>query len=162
MLARSVVLIVASISLQAGPMCNLGFAATGTASLSVSVTVEAGCQVSQKSSVAEAAAYGHQRWNSPVSVNCSLPVPYQVVFDRTPTNDLGGRGSSMWNLTGRPGNVQGYDRDLLEREGMLIGPMEKSESAELVTPGLPAGPPDAAHCAAEVADSRIITVTVIY
>jgi len=162
MLARSVILILASISLQAGPLCNLGFAATGTAALSVSVTVEAGCQVSPKNSVAEAAAYGPQRWNSPVSVNCSLPAPYQVVYDRTPTNDVAALGSSMRSLTGRPATLQAYDRNHLERGGMLIEPMEKSESAELVTAGLPAEPLHAAHCAAEVADSGFITVTVIY
>jgi hypothetical protein len=54
------------------------FAATRTSSLLVSVTVEAGCQISSAPSSAAGAASTANGWNAPVSVNCSFPVPYQV------------------------------------------------------------------------------------
>ncbi len=150
--------------LQAGPMSSAGFGATGTSSIAVSVTVEAGCQISQAALVTGNASSGLNRWDAPVSVNCSLPVPYQVAFDRTPRAGFGGLGSSIGNLAGRPGNVQVYDRDLIQLEDLPIEPIVSSESGldVLVSPGLPAGPPEAAHCAAYGEDSGIITVTIIY
>jgi hypothetical protein len=161
---RSVLRFLVIAHLQSGLMCSAGFGATGTSSIAVSVTVEAGCQVSQAVSAAGNATSGLNRWNAPVSVNCSLPVPYQVAFDRAPRTDFAGLGSSIGNLAGRPGDVQVYDRDLLQRGDMLIEPIERSESGldEHVSPGLPAWPLEAAHCAADGADSGIITVTVIY
>jgi hypothetical protein len=161
---RSVLQILVIAFLQSGLMCSAGFGATGTSSIAVSVTVEAGCQVSQAVSPVRNATSGLDRWNAPVSVNCSLPVPYQVAFDTTSRTDFAGLGSSIESLAGRSGNVQVYDRDLLERGGMLIEPIESSESGldDHVSPGLPAGPLEAPHCAAEVADSGIMTVTVIY
>lgn len=161
---RSVLQILVIELLQSGLMCSAGFGATGTSSIAVSVTVEAGCQVSRSVSAAGNATSGLERWIAPVSVNCSLPVPYQVAFDRAPRTDFAELGSSIGSLAGRPGNVQVYDRDLLQRGDMLIEPIESSESGLVghVYPGLPAGPLEAPHCAAEVVGSGIITVTVIY
>jgi len=83
--------------LQAGLMSSPGFGATGTTSIAVSVTVEAGCQVSQAVSAAGNATSGLDRWSAPVSVNCSLPVPYQVAFDRTPRPGFARLGSIIGN-----------------------------------------------------------------
>jgi hypothetical protein len=149
--------------LQSGLMCSAGFGATGTSSIAVSVTVEAGCRVSHAVSAAGNAALELDRSNAPVSVNCTLPVPYVVAYDRAPMTDFAGPGSSIGSLAGRPGNVQVYDRDL-QRGDMLIEPIESSESGvdKHVSPGLPAGPLEAPQCGADGSDSGIITVTVVY
>jgi hypothetical protein len=150
--------------LQSGLMCSAGFSATSTSSIAVSVTVEAGCRVSHAVSAAGNAALELDRSNAPVSVNCTLPVPYEVAYDRAPMTEFAGLGSSIGSLEGRPGNVQVDDRDLLEQGDMLIEPIESSESGldKHVSPGLPAGPLETPHCAADGSDSGIITVTVIY
>jgi hypothetical protein len=161
---RSVLQILVIALLQSGPMCGAGFGATGASSIAVSVTVEAGCQVSPMISAAANATSGLKGWIAPVSVDCSLPVPYQVAFDRALRTDFAGPGASIGNLAGSPGNVQVYDRDLLERRNIPIEPIEGSEFSpdERVFTGLPANPLEAPHCAADGADSGIITVTVIY
>ncbi len=78
MLARSLVPIFGTLALEASLLCNVAFAGTRSASLVVTVTVEAACQVSPVLSADEIAASTSTTWKSPVSVSCSLPVPYQV------------------------------------------------------------------------------------
>ena len=68
----------AAIALLSGCLVNPAFAATHTNSLLVSATVEAGCQVSPTPSTAGHAAAAANSWNAPISVNCSLPVDFQV------------------------------------------------------------------------------------
>ncbi len=127
MLARPVVPIVASVALQAGLMCNSGFAATLTTSLSVSVTVEAGCQVSPPASVTESAAPAPQRWNSPISVNCSFPVPYQITVTGSPRPDLSRLASTIPGLADLRDFAHAGDRDLLQPHGRSIEPASDSE-----------------------------------
>ena len=78
MLARSFVPMFGTLALGASLLCNAAIAATGSASLTVTVTVEAGCQVSPVFSATEIAALRSTTWQNPVSMSCSLPVPYQV------------------------------------------------------------------------------------
>jgi len=161
MLARSVVPIVTILALQAGLVCKTGSAATLTSSLSVSVMVEVGCQVSPAGSGAESAA---MKWNSPVSVNCSLPTPYQVTVSSNPATDPAGLRLANTGLTDLHGFRQVDGRDLLHPNGRSIRPAGDSEYG-LVRPvavGLQAGLTEAARCNAEGADAGTVTVTITY
>lgn len=161
MFARSVVPIVAIVALQAGLVCRTGSAATLTSSLSVSVVVEVGCQVSPAGSGAESAA---TKWNSPVSVNCSLPTPYQVTVNGSSAADLTGLRSTTPSVTDLRGFARGDGRDLLHPNGRSIRPADDSEYG-LVRPvglGLQAGLTEAARCETEGADAGTVTVTITY
>ena len=161
MLARSVVPIVTILALQAGLVCKTGSAATLTSSLSVSVMVEVGCQVSPAGSGAESAA---MKWNSPVSVNCSLPTPYQITVDTGSATDPAGLRLTATDLTELRGLTQVDGRNLLHPNGRSIRPPEDSEYG-LVRPaalGLQAGLTEAARCDAESADAGTVTVTITY
>jgi len=81
MLARSLFPIFGTLALEACLLCNPALAATRSASLVVTVTVEAACQVSPVLSAAEIAASRSTSWKNPVSVSCSLPVAYQVTVN---------------------------------------------------------------------------------
>lgn len=161
---RSVLPILVFGLLQTGPMCVTGFGATGNSSVAVSVTVQVGCQVSPAASAAGVAISGSSRWSAPISVNCSMPMTYQVVFDRTSSAYFVGLGSSRWNLAGRLGNVQMYDPNLFEQMRAPHESSEKPESSlkEVVSPGLPPMPINAAHCSDGNEDTGIVTVAVIY
>jgi hypothetical protein len=164
MQSRSVLQILVIALLGSGLTCATGFGATGNSSIAVSVNVQVGCQVSRAASAAGVAISGSNRWNAPISVNCSTPMPYQVEFDRTSSAYFVGLGSSRWNLAGRLGNVQVYDSNSLEQ---MRAPHESSEKPEwslkeLVSPGLPPMLIDAAHCSDDGEDTGIVTVTVIY
>jgi spore coat protein U-like protein len=83
MLLKSVLPVLGIATLQAALMCSPGLAATRTASISVSATVVAGCQVSPILSAAKSTLLESKRGETSVSINCLLPVPYQVSI----TND---------------------------------------------------------------------------
>jgi hypothetical protein len=97
-------------------LCNSAFAATRTTSLLVSATVAAGCQVS--AAAAKPAASAPNGWTAPVSVNCSLPVAYQVMVSSTPQAEpgietgigpeveLAGLGSARPTVAGFSGSAQ--------------------------------------------------------
>lgn len=92
MLLKSVLPSFGIATLQAVLMCNPGFAATRTASISVSATVVAGCQVSPVQSAAKSTALEAKHWETSVSMSCSLPVPYQVSITNSVRTDLVPRG----------------------------------------------------------------------
>ena len=117
MLARSLVPIIGTLALEASLLCNAAFAATHSASLVVTVTVEAGCQVSPVLAASEIAAFKSTTWKSPVSVSCSLPVPYQVTVHREHV-------SSATQV--RPLNLA------QESESGLIQPVSLDSSAALI------------------------------
>lgn len=151
MRARSVVPVVGMVVMQAWLTCGMGFAASLTASIAVSVTVEAGCQVSPAGYAAEIAASGRKMWDAPVSVNCSLPTPYLVTVHNSSQADPAGLGSSLSGL----GRLSGFghsgirDLDELRKNDPDYGPVLRVSSS------LPAG-------LAESSDSGTVTVTVTY
>lgn len=162
MFARSVLPIVAIVALQASLVCRTGSAATLTSSLSVSVIVEAGCQVSPAGAGAESAASGPMKWNSPVSVNCSLPTPYQIAVNNSSATYPGGLRLATTSLTDLRGFAHGDGRDLLHPNGRSMRPADDSEYG-LVRPialGLQAGLTESARCDAE--DAGTVTVTITY
>lgn len=165
---RSVLRVPAMVLLQAGLMCGTGFAATGTASLAVSVTVEAGCEVSYAAAGAGDTQSRPDPWNSPVSVHCTLPVSHQVVFERSPGSDSGERGPGIWSHSGLPRNLQQiYNREPAQggdakEQGDALGEKPEPALSEFVTRSLPASLLEAAHCAADDPDAKTVTVTVIY
>ncbi|HTW78645.1 MAG TPA: hypothetical protein VME23_03770 [Terracidiphilus sp.] len=162
--SRSVVSIVGIVALQGGLVCGTGFAATRTASFSVSVTVEAGCQISPAGSATEGAASGSKWGNSPVSVNCSLPVPYQVTVDSIPQATLARPGATIPGLAGLPRYAHADDRDLLPPHDPSITPLEHSDYDQVrpASFGLTAALPEAALCSADDAAPGTITVTIVY
>ncbi|MGA3129618.1 MAG: hypothetical protein ABSD59_02385 [Terracidiphilus sp.] len=164
MLARSVVPIVAIVALQAGLVCNTGYAATGTASISVSVIVEAGCQVSPAGAVADSGQSGPKELNSPISVNCSLSVPYQVTVNSNPATDLAKPGSTIPGLADLRGFARAGDRNFLLPRAPSIKVTENSEYGLLrpVSLGSPAGIIEAARCSTEDANPGTMTVAIVY
>jgi len=93
-------------------------AATLTASIAVSVTVEAGCQVSPgpvapKYSIAELATL-----RTPAPVDCSMTVPYQVVVAVSPRTALPAGNSPSFNVGGIPEYAQSRNVDPLQTRTM--------------------------------------------
>ena len=71
-------------ALLSGLTCRAGFAATRTTSLSVTATVAAECQISQASPAETEAKSRTSSGNTPISMNCSLPVAYQIIVSGRP------------------------------------------------------------------------------
>jgi uncharacterized cupredoxin-like copper-binding protein len=137
MLARSVLSIAGIVALEAGLMSPAGFAATHSAALSVRAIVEARCQVAPVLSAAEIAASPSSDGKNPVSVNCSFPVPYQVIVHS--------------------------DREALTQRGQSLPHVTASESGQLrpASLNLSAGFIEAANSSAD-ANPGTVTVTIIY
>lgn len=164
MLPKLVVPILGIVVLQAGLMCSTGFAATNSASLTVSVIVQAGCQVSPNGSVAESTVSGPGTWNSPVSVNCSLPVPYQVTVHSNRGSDLAGLSSTISTLADHSESAPEGDNNLLQQHDRVIRPLRASENG-LVRPislNSPIELINIAHCSADDTNPDTVTVTIIY
>jgi hypothetical protein len=91
-----------AVAVLSGLLSHAALAATGTTSLLVSTTVEAGCLVSPTAGVSS----GPNR----VSVSCTLPVAYQVsvvVVPQSPHANIGSTGPDLASLSGGA-----YTRDL--------------------------------------------------
>jgi hypothetical protein len=162
--ARSVIPILGIVALQGGLVCSTGFAATRTASFSVSVTVEAGCQVSPAGSATEGAASGSRWGNSPVSVSCSLPVPYQITVDSNPPTALARPDAISPVLSDLPRYAHAEYRDPLQQHDPSITPLEHPQYDQVrpASFGLPAASVETAHFSADDAAPGTITVTIVY
>jgi len=141
---------------QSGPACHKAFATTSTASISVSVIVQAGCQVSPAPSTS-----GPNGGRAPISMNCTLPVPYQVSVESLPQTNSATLGSTGLALA----TLSGPDRPLLSKP--LDWPIESATSpayarTALITSGFPAVPIEAAPSNVDGADSKTLTVTITY
>ena len=163
MFARSVVPMVGIFALQAGLVCNTGFAATGVASLSVSATVEVGCQVSPDGSAASVESET-KRSSSLVSVSCSLPVPYLVTMNRSSQAELAAPDTTALGLSNLSGVRRVSDGGLLRAHDWPLGSAGESEYDPIrqVFLGLPPGLAEAAQGTAENPDPGIITVAIVY
>jgi hypothetical protein len=177
---------VLAIAVFPGLLCNTAFAATRTTSLMVSVTVAAGCQVSPALSAAEPTASAPNVWNAPVSVNCSLPVPYQVDISSNPQIgpgiepgiehgselgiELAGLGSTSAAAVGLPGYAYPRDLDSLRAPNHTVDqPVqatgEPAYSLVGLSSGLPVSPQGADEGTNGNPDAPVrgtITVTIVY
>lgn len=159
MLARSIVPIAGILALQAGILCHTASAATATGSLSVSVTVEAGCLVAP----AQNAPSGTEISNSAVAVNCTLPVPYQVTLHSDTEADLARLSLAQPALADSAGLAYLADRDHSAAD-RLLEPATGSEPSPLRAAFFSARGEalQAGCCNAANAGAEMITVTVVY
>jgi hypothetical protein len=114
--------------------------------------------------LADSAASGLKGVSSPVSVNCTLPVPYQVTVNSNLAPDLARLGSTILTLADPRGFAHADARDLLQSHGQSIRAAQNSEYSLLqpVSLGSPTALMNAARCSAENADPGTMTVTVVY
>jgi hypothetical protein len=159
-------------------LCNTAFAATRTNSLFVSATVVAGCQVSAAS--AQPVASAPNGWTAPVSVNCSLPVAYQVQISSSPQVEpgvgvesepgiepgieLAGIGPNGPAVAGLPGYMQ--SRGSLRTPDQ---PVQATGEPAYSLISLPSGPSTSSNGAEQGANRNqdahapgSITVTIVY
>jgi len=153
-----------AVAMLSGLMGNVAFAATRTASLLVSVSVLAGCQVSPALYSAERPASAANGLSAPVSVNCSLPVSYQVSVDSLPTTELASLGSTGPDLAGLRGYANPYELDSLRALDESIHATGEPEYllAELAPSGLPVVSGDGDYRPADGPEPETITVTIVY
>jgi hypothetical protein len=136
-------------ALQFAP--NLALSATSTSSITVSVTVAVGCRTLTGSGA--------------LLMNCSLPVPYQVLIDGSSP-----AGTATTETTGAdayivPVHALSLDRDTLQRWTTLSTEYPSgSEFGGLgALPGSLAAKPDMGRqCSADDAGSKAYVVTIIY
>jgi spore coat protein U-like protein len=164
MFPKSVLPILGIVSLQAGQMCSPGFAATHTTSVSVSATVVAGCQVSPVPFAAKGAVSDSRGWGAPISMSCSLPVPYQISVTNGARTNLAPLGSAGSNLAGPSPYARTYHLGLSEPEIRSNDSTEESNHGfvRVSSTGLLADSIGAGHGTAEDANSETITVTITY
>jgi hypothetical protein len=114
--------------------------------------------------LADSAASGLKGVSSPVSVNCTLPVPYQVTVNSNLAPDLARLGSTILTLADPRGFAHADARDLLQSHGQSIRAAQNSEVGLLrpVSLGSPAGLIESARCSAEDANPDTINVTIVY
>lgn len=145
---------------------NPALAATRTAAIDVTATVEAGCQVSPSPSALDSRALTPSGSKAAVSVDCSLPADYQVVVGNSPRIMSAAFDSPGADLAAIPEVAQSRDPDLLQvwggpfgadqNEEFEFGPQSPFSSISLT------GPITAQQCVPYVADSETIIVTIIY
>jgi spore coat protein U-like protein len=156
---KSVLRILGIATLQTGMMCSPGLAATRTTSLSITATVVAGCRVSSVLFAAQSAVSESKGRETIISMNCSLPVPYQIsviTSARTDPTALGltrsdFAGPSSYALTN---NLRNRPDDSIEEPNNGL--------ARLLFVGLPVDSINVRHCTAEDTHSETITVIITY
>jgi hypothetical protein len=139
--------------------CRAGFAATRTTSFSVTATVAAGCRISPASTPDTRPESGKSNhWNPPISMNCSLPVPYQIIVLSRPMAD-----HPQFDLV-TPGYSHDYDLNLSRTQDRLnnSGVASSNEPVGFVSRSVTQGHAEAMRCTADDDGSEIMTVTIIY
>ena len=160
---------VLAIAILPGLLCGPAFAATHIASLSVSATVVSGCRVSAALSSADRTASAPNALTVPVSVNCSLPVAYQVAVSSSQHTELASLSSTSPVLAGLPGYARTRDLDSLQTapvDGPIAEPIRVTMEPDygltgLAASGLPA-PSEGANRPADALVAAPITVTIVY
>jgi hypothetical protein len=91
-------------------------------------------------------------------------VPYQVIVNSNPANNLATLGSTSRSVADLRGFALAGDHDLLLPHSQSIRATSDSESGLLrpVSLGSPSGIIEAARCSAEDVDPGIINVTIVY
>jgi hypothetical protein len=148
-----------AIAVVSGLLSHSAWAATGTTSLLVSTTVEAGCQVSPSASVP----------SSPnrVSVNCTLPVAYQVSVVVVPQTAHADPGSTGPDLAGLGGDAHAQDLGSLRPQSQAVPLSSDSQHglaslASNLPLSLPADSLESAPHPAGGQDSGTVSVTIVY
>jgi hypothetical protein len=142
-------------------------ASTSMTSFAVTATVEAGCNVSPGTAPLQNSGSGQLSSTPTASVNCSLPVSYQIVADRVSGNGNGAAGLSRTESASVSGNANSRSSDVLKVWSLPYGVstlMEEPESTlqELSFLDSDAGSIDAAGCSLFGAPPETVTLTIIY
>jgi hypothetical protein len=164
MFLKSVLRVLGTAALQTGLMCCPGLAATHTTSLSVSATVVARCQVSPILNAAKSAVSKSKGWETPISMNCSLPVPYQISVTDSSRTDSASFDSIRSDVTGPSSHAYNPNPGFFQPRRWPDDSAEEPNHG-LVRPfsaGLPADSIKAEHRTGEGSHQETITVTVIY
>ncbi len=159
MRTKSALLVTVAVALGIVP--HPVFASTSTASFAVTATVVAGCDVTSALAPLGRSALNPVSWAAKTSVNCSLPVPYQVVSGSFTT------GIAAFNSLGAyAADAQPRVSDFLEPREPLFRADEiglDSDSAEKAFLSISAtGPVTAQRCAPYDPGSATIAVTITY
>jgi hypothetical protein len=138
-------------------------ASTSMTSFAVTATVGAGCDVSTGTASSENGASGQVG----ASVNCSLPVSYQVIVNRASENGIGAAGLSRTDSASVSGSVNSRSSDPLEVWSLpfAVSPLTDGPSPtlqELSFLDSNAGSIDAASCPLFGAPPETVTLTIIY
>ena len=158
MCTRLAVSIFALAVIKLGMLPVTGLATTRSASFAVTVTVEARCQVNAAAKSGSVPG----RWNQPVAVNCSLPVPYLVGWKGgAATDNVGPVSSEAGSAEERSGSAGPWFGEPRNRRIETIE-APASGRAESMSSVAPAGVGDIEQCQSDRADSGVITVTVDY
>jgi hypothetical protein len=140
-------------------------ASTSIASIAVTATVEAGCNVTPGNASLENGRSGQLNSASTASVNCSLPVPYQMVVNRALVNDSTALPRTEFSAT--LGYANSRSPELLKVWSLPYGVspwMDEPLPAlqDLSLSDLNAGSMEAARCALFGASPETVTLTIIY
>jgi hypothetical protein len=138
-------------------------ASTNMTSFAVTATVEAGCDVSAGTASSENGASGQVG----ASVNCSLPVSYQVIVNRASGNGIGAAGLSRTESASVSGNANSRSSDPLEVWSLpfALSPLTDESSPtlqELSFWDSNAAAMDAARCSLFSAPPETVSLTIIY
>ncbi len=138
-------------------------ASTNMTSFAVTATVEAGCDVSAGAASSENGASGQVG----ASVNCSLPVSYQVIVNRASGNGIGAAGLSHTESASVSGNANSRSSDPLEVWSLpfALSPLTDESSPtlqELSFWDSNAAAMDAARCSLFSAPPETVSLTIIY
>ena len=146
------------VALLSGLTCRAGFAATRTTSLSVTAIVAAGCQISPATAADPGGKLGKINQNAPISMNCSLPVAYQVIVS---SRRLADDPQSRLIM---PGYAQDSGLNLSRAQDRLNNSAVESryDPVGFVSRSFTQDHPEAMRCAADDDGSEIVTVTIIY
>jgi hypothetical protein len=142
-------------------------AATRTASLVITATVEAECDVSPASAQPEIGGSGQVSSTPTVSVNCSLPVAYQIVVSGAPGNRNGAAGLPRTEYAATPAYANSRNPERLKAWSLPYGAsplIDESAIAlqDLFFLDLNAGSMNAASCSLFGAPPQTGTLTIIY
>ena len=161
MLGKSVVLFVVLDALALGLVPGVAFAATRTTSISVTATVVAGCQVSPATTAAGTAPSGAAGLNAPISMDCSLPVAYQVTISGSPRTGFGRLGPTVPEFADLPRYARASDLDSLQPQGRSIDSAGEFEYGP-VSSGSTTGSVEGERCTAYGAGDGTVTVTIAF
>jgi hypothetical protein len=138
-------------------------ASTSMTSFAVTATVEAECNISPGTASLESAGSGQVG----ASVNCSLPVSYQVVVNHVSGNGIGAAGLSRTESASVFGDANSSSSELLKVWSLpyAVSPLMEEPSPtlqELSYLGSNAGSIAAAGCSLFGAPTETVTLIIIY
>jgi hypothetical protein len=142
-------------------------AATKTASFAVTTTVEAGCEVSPRTTSSEIGGSGQVSFTPTASVNCTPPVPYLIIVNGASGTRNGVAGLPQTEVATTTAYTNSRSPELFEVWSLPYGAsssMDQTASSfeDFSFWGTHAWSKEAASCSRFDAPPATVTLTIIY